>query len=109
MQIEGAKIRNSPRIEKEGVNVNFVTALSPERFEVRTYERGIESETLSCGTGATAVAIAMHASKQTKKQLIDLQTKGGDLEVRFRAENSNYVDIWLSGSTNFVFEGILTK
>ena len=107
MQIEGAQIRNSPIFEKEGINVNFVTALSPERFAVRTYERGVEGETLSCGTGATAVAIAMHASKKTVKQRINLQTKGGDLEVRFKAENSTYVNVWLSGSVNYVFEGII--
>ena len=106
VQFEGSQLRNSPAFKKEGINVNFVQALSTEHFAVRTYERGVEDETLSCGTGVTAVAIAMHALKKTNKERIDLQTNGGDLEVRFKAENSTYVNVWLSGSAHCVFEGI---
>ena len=106
VKFEGSQLRNSSAFKKEGINVNFVQILSTEHFAVRTYERGVEDETLSCGTGVTAVAIAMHALKKTNKERIDLQTNGGDLEVRFKAENSTYVNVWLSGSAHCVFEGI---
>lgn len=105
VQIEGAKIRNSSPFQKDGINVNFVYPIDSENFAIRTYERGVEGETLSCGTGATAVAIAMHASQKTNSNCITLQTQGGDLEVQFRSKDAYYVDVWLSGSVHYVFEG----
>jgi diaminopimelate epimerase len=72
---------------------------------MRTYERGVEGETLSCGTGATAVAIAMHASQKTNSNCITLQTQGGDLEVQFIYKDASYVDIWLRGSVHHVYNG----
>ena len=107
VQFEGSQIRNSTTFKKDGINVNFVTSISQERFAVRTYERGVEGETLSCGTGVTAVAVAMHASKETDKQRIELQTKGGILEVCFEVDNSTYVNVWLSGSAQYIFEGTI--
>ena len=106
IQIEGAKIRNTSPFLEDGINVNFVDPIDSENFAIRTYERGVEGETLSCGTGATAVAIAMHASQKTKSNCIVLQTQGGDLEVQFRCQGASYVDGWLRGSVRYVFEGI---
>tara|TARA_B100000900_G_scaffold63080_1_gene48569 strand:- start:1295 stop:2080 length:786 start_codon:yes stop_codon:yes gene_type:complete len=105
VQIEGAKIRNNSLFLENGINVNFVDPIDSENFAIRTYERGVEGETLSCGTGATAVAIAMHASQKTNSNCITLQTQGGDLEVRFRFKHASYIDIWLRGSVNYVYEG----
>ena len=66
-----------------GVNVNFAEKINEDTFAIRTYERGVEGETLSCGTGATAVAIAMFHSGQTPSKSIALETQGGVLKVRF--------------------------
>ncbi|NOQ91519.1 MAG: diaminopimelate epimerase, partial [Flavobacteriaceae bacterium] len=70
-----------------------------------TYERGVENETLSCGTGVTAVAIASHKSKKTKSNTIHLQTLGGNLEVSFEIEFNSYKNIVLKGPAIFVFKG----
>ena len=105
VQIEGAKIRNASPFLEDGINVNFVDPIDSENFAIRTYERGVEGETLSCGTGATAVAIAMHASQKTNSNCITLQTQGGDLEVQFRSKEASYVDVWLRGSVRYVYEG----
>ena len=102
---EGKKIRNgSPYFEK-GTNVNFVEQVDDDTFKVRTYERGVENETLSCGTGVTAVAIASHLSKKSKSNQIKLQTLGGDLQVSFTVENNIYKNIILKGPATFVFKG----
>ena len=103
---EGAKIRNSDYYKKEGINVNFVQQIRKDYFAIRTYERGVENETLSCGTGATAAAIVMHATNKTQSTLVTLETKGGQLKVQFSAEDDQYCNIWLIGPTEKVFEGI---
>ena len=102
---EGAKIRNASPFKEDGININFVNPIDSENFAIRTYERGVEGETLSCGTGATAVAIAMHASQKTNSNCITLHTQGGDLEVQFRYKDASYVDVWLRGSVRYVYEG----
>lgn len=102
---EGKKIRCSTPFEKEGINVNFVAQLDQYTFAIRTYERGVENETLSCGTGATAAAIAMHKTQKTSSEHILLQTLGGQLEVSFNHNDNAYHNVWLSGSADFVFEG----
>jgi len=102
---EGKKIRyGSPYFEK-GTNVNFVEKINNNTFKVRTYERGVENETLSCGTGVTAVAIASHLSKKSKSNQIKLQTLGGNLEVSFDVKNNIYKNIILKGPATFVFKG----
>jgi diaminopimelate epimerase len=102
---EGAKIRYSDLYGKSGSNVNFVNQISENHFALRTYERGVEDETLSCGTGATATAIAMHATKKTTSKTIDLDVEGGKLKVTFDEENMQYRNVFLIGSAEFVFEG----
>ncbi|MBT8260013.1 MAG: diaminopimelate epimerase, partial [Bacteroidia bacterium] len=105
---EGAKIRYSKPFAKQGVNVNFVEKTNYATFKVRTYERGVEDETLSCGTGVTAVAIAMHKTRETKDNLITLQTPGGELQIAFSTNDSGYNNIWLIGPAKQVFKGEVT-
>ncbi|MBR9915627.1 MAG: diaminopimelate epimerase [Algicola sp.] len=106
---KGASIRyGTPYHQRGGTNVNFVTKKSNDRFSVRTYERGVEDETLSCGTGVTAVAIAMHYIGETEKNLITLLTEGGELQVTFDNTASGYHNIWLIGPATQVFKGTLS-
>ncbi|MFQ3182826.1 MAG: diaminopimelate epimerase [Polaribacter sp.] len=99
----GKKIRNS--YKAPGSNVNFVEQVTAATFRVRTYEKGVENETLACGTGVTAVAIAMHKIKKTKSTLISLPVEGGTLEVSFTEENGVYKNVFLKGPATFVFKG----
>ncbi len=100
---EGAKLRYG-LYGATGSNINFVEQINEESFSVRTYERGVEDETLSCGTGVTAVAIAMHNAGITKKSTISVHVVGGHLKVSF-TKNGSYTDVFLNGSAEFVFKG----
>jgi len=100
---EGKRIRNSAPFKKEGINVNFV--LDAAQLQVRTYERGVEAETLSCGTGVVAAAIAMHYANCIEETLIDVKTKGGELSVSFEEFNGGYRNVWLSGEASMVYAG----
>lgn len=104
----GKQIRYGAPYFEIGSNVNFAQQLSNNKFKVRTYERGVENETLACGTGVTAVAIAAHKTKKTNKNKIQLEAKGGVLEVSFKVKNQAYTEIFLKGSAKFVFEGKIT-
>ena len=107
VKTQGATIRyGTLYTDKGGSNVNFVSK-GENGFKVRTYERGVEDETYSCGTGVTAVAIALHHTQQTDVQKITLHTRGGDLQVSFDRVGEGYENIYLSGSAQFVFEGII--
>lgn len=103
----GSKIRYGAPYFDEGTNVNFAEQVSENAFKVRTYERGVEDETLACGTGVTAVAIAANNSKKTLGNTIQLEVLGGDLEVSFDVEESNYTNVFLKGPAKFVFEGTI--
>jgi len=100
---EGRKIRNSTPFKKEGINVNFVQDSS--ELHIRTYERGVEDETLSCGTGVVATALAMHYANCIEECLINVNTKGGELTVSFEEFNGGYRNIWLSGEASMVYAG----
>jgi diaminopimelate epimerase len=102
---QGKKIRN--QYEEPGSNVNFVQQINEHTFKVRTYEKGVENETLACGTGVTAVAIAMHKTKKTKSNLISFPVNGGLLEVSFTEENGIYKDVFLKGAATFVFKCVV--
>src|SRR5690606_16077674 len=83
IKTKGATIRYGEPYNETGSNVNFVKKINHQVFAVRTYERGVEDETLSCGTGVTAVALAMHALNETDENLLTLQVQGGELQVSF--------------------------
>ena len=104
--IESAhQIRYSDQYKEEGTNVNLVEIRDQELY-VRTYERGVEDETYSCGTGVTAVAIAYAHLKSLKgKQLVHIRTKGGELKISFTEANGQYDQIQLIGPATKVYEG----
>lgn len=104
---QGAEIRYSGLYGDKGSNVNFVEAVSENTFKVRTYERGVEDETLSCGTGVTAVAIAMYEMGKTSQDTIELWTPGGMLVVSFEHVGNTYTQIFLKGPAQQVFEGVI--
>jgi diaminopimelate epimerase len=103
--VEGRKIRYNKEFAEKGVNVNFVELLSDDEIFVRTYERGVENETLSCGTGVTASAlISAHNDKGFNR--VEVKTKGGNLDVEFeKMSDTTFADIWLSGPVDLVFTG----
>lgn len=101
----GSNIRYGKPYNEAGANVNFVEIISEDTFAVRTYERGVEDETFSCGTGVTAVALAMHKSRNTKSNAVHLETRGGQLKVTFNVSEEGYDNIWLIGPAQQVFKG----
>ena len=105
VKTNGSKIRYSDLYGQAGSNVNFVKQVSENHFALRTYERGVEDETLSCGTGATAVAIAMNAIGKTDSEVIHLDVQGGKLKVSFQKQNNIFKDVFLEGPATFVYEG----
>jgi len=100
---DGAKLRYG-LYGAAGSNINFVEQLNESEFAVRTYERGVEDETLSCGTGVTAVALAMHNLGKSTKNKIGIHALGGKLEVSF-SNTKGYTDVFLTGPAKLVFKG----
>lgn len=110
VNVEGQKIRYSETYAEQGINVNFVEA-KEDGFDIATYERGVENETLACGTGVTAAAIAYamkfphKANQQINNGGIPVSAKGGQLSVRFAMKDQYFSDIWLCGPAEQVFRG----
>jgi diaminopimelate epimerase len=103
----GPEIRRHPRFAPKGTNVNFVQVLGPGSIRVRTFERGVEGETLACGTGVTASALIASRVHRFNSP-VQVQVQGGErLEVSFRDKNGGFADVCLSGPAEFVFEGKL--
>jgi diaminopimelate epimerase len=101
---EGKTIRNSSKFKAHGINVNFVENRNNILY-VRTYERGVEDETLSCGTGVTAAALVF-AHNDNGFNRLNIQTPGGNLAVEFdKSEDGGFTNICLSGPAEFVFKG----
>jgi len=106
---KGHEIRYSKEFEKDGINVNFVEHLAEQdKIIVRTYERGVEDETYSCGTGVTAAALICYHNENGFND-VEVKTLGGSLTVEFdRIDDTNYSNIWLCGPAEKVFEGTIT-
>lgn len=102
---EGKAIRTRPEYMPAGINVNFVQVTGENQLFVRTYERGVEEETMSCGTGVTAAAIAA-TGNSTGIFVTDIKTPGGDLKVSFTKDTPHSArEVVLSGPAVFVFKG----
>ena len=102
---KGREIRFSPEFKEKGINVNFVQQTEhPDKIIVRTYERGVENETLSCGTGVTAAALVCFHNDNGFNR-VEVKTRGGDLSVEFDRIDDSFRDIWLNGPAEKVFEG----
>lgn len=100
-------IRYSELYAEDGVNVNFIEG-NGQQWQMRTYERGVEDETYSCGTGVTAAALVAHRAGKAEKSPIHMKTKGGDLALAFEySPERGYYNIWLEGPAQKVFEGKL--
>lgn len=103
----GKEIRYRKPFRPDGTNVNYVEVQNNYIY-VRTYERGVENETLSCGTGVTASAIATHLQHYPDKNSFHVKTRGGNMVVSFeKGGTSNFFNVWLSGPAEFVFNGII--
>jgi diaminopimelate epimerase len=102
---EGRRIRYNDHYKKEGVNVNFVEAIDEDLIFVRTYERGVEDETFSCGTGVTAAAL-INSHNDAGFNHVDIKTKGGNLYVEYdKTGEESFENIWLCGPAKLVFKG----
>ena len=106
---EGARIRHQERFGKEGVNVNFAEqGPASHEITVRTYERGVEGETWSCGTGVAAAAITACFHSGSDKSSYQVLTRGGELNVSFKSqENQQFTEIYLSGPASHVYDGTI--
>ncbi|MFN0067935.1 MAG: diaminopimelate epimerase [Limisphaerales bacterium] len=107
VQERGRELRFHPHFGPRGTNVNFVQVLGHGAIRVRTYERGVEGETLACGTGVTAAAL-VSARRHRWPAPVDVQVQGGDrLQVEFGEDGGAFTDVRLTGPATFVFEGMV--
>lgn len=103
---QGAQIRYSKKYQNVGgVNVNFIQDLGKDNIKIRTYERGVEDETLACGTGSTAAAIYYGLRKKLSTALILVEAVGGDLEVSYEINGNFARNVFLAGPAMEVFKG----
>jgi diaminopimelate epimerase len=109
----GKEIRYSERFATAGINVNVIQKIDTPKediqLRIRTYERGVEDETLACGTGVTAAALAVaRANGLQGRHEISVSARGGDMRVRFWAhEDGSFSEVWLCGPAAAVFEGVV--
>jgi diaminopimelate epimerase len=101
---DGSILRNDSRFAPGGSNINFLE-IHPEHLFLRTYERGVEDETLSCGTGVTAAALVSAFLNNANPGVYQVKTRGGNLKVTFKQKGNRFSDVWLEGAAKFVFEG----
>jgi len=101
----GAGLRTHPHFAPKGTNANFVQQLGPQSIAIRTYERGVEDETLACGTGMVACALLFH-QRTGAASPVQVKVRGGEtLEIAFQQDGATYRDVTLTGPADFVFEG----
>jgi diaminopimelate epimerase len=101
----GRFIRHHPAFGPEGTNVDFVEVMGPSLIRVRTYERGVEAETMACGTGAVASAIISHLYRNAGDPPIAVQMPGGVLTVEFEKEGEAFKNVWLRGEIHWIYKG----
>ncbi|HOO89909.1 MAG TPA: diaminopimelate epimerase [Syntrophales bacterium] len=101
----GRTVRFHPAFAPAGTNVDFVEIIERGRIRARTYERGVEEETLACGTGAVASAIISSRFEGAGEPPIHVEMPGGVLIVDFKEKDGAYKDVWLKGKVEFVYEG----
>lgn len=103
----GRSIRYSDEFRENGVNVNFIQWIDDNEAFIRTYERGVEDETFSCGTGVTAAALVLHAIRGVDAPKI-IRAVGGELSVELKRSGAGYEEVWLGGPAVLVFKGEYT-
>ncbi|MBN2862389.1 MAG: diaminopimelate epimerase [Bacteroidales bacterium] len=103
---EGSSLRRAPEFAPGGTNVNFVQVIDKGLY-IRTFERGVEDETLACGTGITASAIAAVLKGHFDTPPVNVRARGGNLSVDFSVSNNKITNVWLTGPATFVFEGMI--
>ena len=102
----GKKIRYSDVFNDKGVNVNLIHSEDSNRIQIRTYERGVEDETFSCGTGATACALIHSSRFNSNQNIIDIETRGGALKVSFdKMKEGHFTNVYLIGPVKQIFHG----
>jgi diaminopimelate epimerase len=106
VDIEGRQLRYDARFQPAGTNVDFVKD-EGDKLTVYTYERGVECETLACGTGITASALSAAYKNGVDEGKYDITAKGGQLEVCFKRDGETFTDVWLKGPAKMVFEGFI--
>lgn len=99
------QVRYNNRFATKGVNVNFIQQTAENQFAIRTYERGVEGETLACGTGITAAALSLVREQANGVFQFNVEAAGGELQVQFEKEDNRYLNIWLCGPAVEVFSG----
>jgi diaminopimelate epimerase len=105
---DGAALRYHPAFSPKGTNANFVQVLSPDSIAIRTYERGVEGETLACGTGVCAAALLHHLLTHSPSP-VRVKVRGGDtLQVAFEASERGVRNVRLTGPADFVFDGTIS-
>lgn len=104
----GKQIRYHKQFQPAGTNANFAQILNSKALKVRTYERGVEDETLACGTGSVAAALLSHYLKLTNKSPVLVETKSGEiLKVYFDYKNKKFSNVWLEGNATVVYTGVI--
>jgi len=104
---EGSVIRHHEMFSPKGANVNFVEKRGPDKIAVRTYERGVEDETLACGTGVVASALIFAATENVKEPITVIARGGDELRVAFERIDKQFRNVTLTGPAEFVFEGTI--
>src|SRR3954469_8521228 len=104
---DGAAIRNHKMFSPNGANVNFIEKRGPNKIAIRTYERGVEDETLACGTGIVASALIFAASEKSSSPIAVLAKGGDELQVNFESVEGSFRNVTLTGPAEFVFEGTI--
>lgn len=105
----GREIRHHPRYHPEGTNVNFTRAVSGDTIAVRTYERGVEDETLACGTGAVAVALVTARLEAKSSPITVLTRSGSQLKIHFESRDGNFHNIFMEGDARVIYTGEMSE